>query len=197
MKHIEMYHKWFRNAPLFIAMTGYNLSNFSALSPYFRKAHQKYFEDFDLSGKKKKELRSFVIYKNSPLPTLEDRLVFVLSYQKLNPIQQQHAVLFEMTQNQVNLFVHGLTIVLKNALTDANVMPAQPEAELIDKLDNEEDKILMHDGTEREIPRPVDEEVQKETYSGKKKKNTLKNGLIINTMCMVLLMGATVNGYTR
>jgi len=197
MKHIEMYNYWIKNAPMFIAMTGYNLSDFTALLPYFSEAHEKYFENFYVSGKKNKKLKDFSIYKNSPLPTIEDRLVFVLSYQKLNPIQQQQAATFHMTQKQVNLFVHSLTIVLENALTDANVMPAQTEEDLKVKLDTEEEMILIHDGTEREIPRPVDHELQKETYSGKKKKNTLKNGVIINTLCMILFVGATVKGSTH
>ena len=192
-----MYRKWSKNAPLFIAMTGYKLSDFNELLPYFGKAHQQYFSRFELSGKKKKELRKYVIYSNSPLPTIEDRLVFVLSYQKLNPIQEHHAALFDMTQKQCNEFIHSFTMVLENALKDACVMPAQTEKELIEKLKTEEEVTLLHDGTEREIPRPVDEDAQKDSYSGKKKKNTLKNGLIVNTMCLVLFMGATVFGSTH
>ena len=55
----------------------------------------------------------------------------------------------------------------------------------------------MHDGTEREIPRPTDDEKQKENYSGKKKKHTLKNGLITTLTCYILFVGATVNGSTH
>ena len=192
-----MYRKWSKNVPHFIAMTGYKLSDFNELLPYFSKAHQQYFSRFELSGKKKKELRKYVIYNNSPLPTIEDRLVFVLSYQKLNPIQEHHAALFDMTQKQCNEFIHSLTKVLEDALTDACVMPAQTEKDLIEKLKTMEEVTLLHDGTEREIPRPVDEDAQKDSYSGKKKKNTLKNGLIVNTMCLVLFMGATVFGSTH
>jgi len=57
--------------------------------------------------------------------------------------------------------------------------------------------LLLHDGTEREIPRPVDVEVQKENYSGKKKKHTVKNGLIVNSICLILFVGATVCGATH
>jgi hypothetical protein len=38
----------------------------------------------------------------------------------------------------------------------------------------DETNILFHDGTEREIPRPQDEEEQKENYGGKKKRHTVK-----------------------
>ncbi len=86
-----MYQKWLKNPVRFVAMTGYSIEQFSMLLPYFNKAHQQYFSRYDLKGKKKKELRKFVIYSNSPLPTIADRLVFILSFKKLNPVQEQHA----------------------------------------------------------------------------------------------------------
>jgi hypothetical protein len=53
---------------------------------------------------------------------------------------------------------------------------------------------LLHDGTEREIQRPADEEKQKEHYSGKKKKQTLKNAVIVTATCLIVFVGATVGG---
>jgi hypothetical protein len=51
---------------------------------------------------------------------------------------------------------------------------------------NETD-ILFHDGTEREIPRPQDEEEQKENYIGKKKAYCQECGncflLLYDTVC--------------
>jgi len=43
----------------------------------------------------------------------------------------------------------------------------------------------------------VDEVAQKENYSGKKKKHSLKNGLIVTTLLTMLFMGATVSGSTH
>ena len=194
---MTMYKKWSTNPIQFLAMTGYSVRDFLALIPYFKEAHNNYFSKFELNGKRKKQFRKFVIYGNSPLPTVEDRLAFILSYKKLNPIQQLQAFLFDMTQKQCNQFVHSLTIVLEDTLTNASVMPATTAQQLLEKLQNEEEIILFHDGTEREIPRPVDEDAQKENYSGKKKKHTLKNGLIVTTLLTILFMGATVSGSTH
>lgn len=192
-----MYQKWLKNPTRFVAMTGYRIELFLELLPYFEKAHQQYFSRYNINGKKKKEYRKFVIYSNSPLPTVKDRLAFILSFKKLNPIQEQHADWFGMTQKQCNEFIHSLTLVLEQGLADACVMPATTEKELAEKLDIEGEMMLLHDGTEREIPRPVDDEKQKENYSGKKKKHTLKNGLIVSTMCLILFVGATVSGATH
>jgi hypothetical protein len=54
--------------------------------------------------------------------------------------------------------------------------------------------VLLHDGTEREIPRPVDSDEQKEKYSGKKKRHTVKNAVIISASCLVLFASQTVCG---
>lgn len=99
-----------------------------------------------------------------------------------------------MTQKQCNEFIHSLTIVLEDALRDACVMPATTAQELAVQLDRADDMMLLHDGTEREIPRPADDEQQKENYSGKKKKHTLKNSLIVNALCFIVFVGATVSG---
>jgi hypothetical protein len=53
---------------------------------------------------------------------------------------------------------------------------------------------ILHNGTEREIPRPVDEDAQREKYSGKKKKHTVKNAVIISCCCMVLFVSQTFHG---
>jgi hypothetical protein len=45
-----------------------------------------------------------------------------------------------------------------------------------------------------EIPRPVDEDAQKEKYSGKKKKHTVKNAVIISCCRMVLFVSQTCHG---
>src|SRR3954464_2638832 len=189
-----MYQKWIKNPVRFIAMTGYSIEQFSMLLPYFNKAHQQYFSRYDLKGNKKKEFRKFVIYSNSPLPTVEDRLAFILSFKKLNPIQEQQADWFDMTQKQCNEFIHSLTIVLEEALKDACVMPAATASQLAGHLDIAGDTMLLHDGTEREIPRPADEEKQQENYSGKKKKHTLKNAVMVTATCLIVFVGATVSG---
>ena len=53
---------------------------------------------------------------------------------------------------------------------------------------------LIHDGTEREIPRPSDPELQKEYYSGKKKRHTVKNAVITCLAGFILFASLTVEG---
>lgn len=194
-----MYSKCSKTPFRFLAMTGMDITVFHQLLPFFESSHQEYLSKHHLDGRNRKQYRKFVIYKSSPLPTIEDRLVFILSYYKLNPIQEHHSAFFDMTQDQCNEFVHGLTTILKMTLSDADAMPATTEKQLIQKLMQEQSNTitLLHDGTEREIPRPKDEEEQKENYSGKKSRHTLKNAVIATTACIILFVSVTMSGKTH
>ena len=54
--------------------------------------------------------------------------------------------------------------------------------------------VFFHDGTERPIQRPKDRDAQKAHYSGKKKQHTLKNNLMINAECKVVLLTPSYEG---
>jgi hypothetical protein len=194
------YEDWQKRPERFIAMTGCSIKVFNELLPFFEEEHRQYLERFHMNGKRRKVLRKYVPYKNAPLPHVAERLVFILSYLKLNPLQEQHADLFDIEQKQCYEFVHGLKQILHRALEAAGCMPAQTDAQLQEALsehfkeEKEENKVLLHDGTEREIPRPSDEETQQDNYSGKKKKHTVKNAVIISACCMTLFVSQTFAG---
>jgi hypothetical protein len=184
--------QWRTNPARFLAMTGYSIEDFDALLPVFAQVHDHYFERYQLNGKPRSGQRSFVLYQNAALPTQAERLAFVLSYLKLNPIQQDHADRFNLTQKQVVEFLHGLKPLLDKALEQHKAMPAQTQQALQQQL--KADSELMHDTTERPIPRPVDEDDQQAYYSGKKKGHTVKNAVLINTLSMVVFLGLSVAG---
>ena len=190
------YQQWLKNPIRFKAMTGDTVEKFEELLPTFTKIHDEYLSKYDLNGKLRKGVRSFVIYKNSPLNSHQERLVFILSFIKLNSLQESHADLFLMQQKQCNEFIHELRTILDKTLSFLSVMPATNDAELqvkLNQITDQRDKHLFHDSTEREIPRPQDPDDQKDFYSGKKKKHTVKNAVITNLSCVVLFLSITVN----
>ena len=181
-------------------MTGCSVGVFNQLLPYFTEAHHEYLSRFHLTGKRRSGYRQYVMYQNSPLSCVEERLAFILSYLKLNPLQEHHADLFGIEQKQCYQFVHGLRIILHQALESAGCMPAQTDEELqlrLSEFCKDGEKVLLHDGTEREIPRPVDSEQQKEKYSGKKKRHTVKNALITSAACTILFVSQTFNVHDK
>ena len=190
------YQDWQNKQNRFTAMTGYTVEDFNRLLPYFKEEHQGYLSEYHMNGKRRSGYRRYVMYKNSPLPCIEERLAFILSYLKLNPLQEHHADLFGIEQKQCYEFLHGLKVILHKALESAGCVPAQNNGELQEVLSGlgNEEKVLLHDGTEREIPRPQEEEEQKKKYSGKKKKHTVKNAVIVSASCLVLFVSQTFDG---
>ena len=71
-----------------------------------------------------------ITYANSPLPTSTDRLLFILTYLKQNPIQEVQGQMFGMSQSNVSKWVRLLLEILAQALKDQHLLPARNTAEL-------------------------------------------------------------------
>lgn len=192
------YDKVRNNPTTFLALTSVSITLFDELLPFFTDAHDEYFRWHDIRGKSISRRRSHVIQSNSPLPTVAERLFFILCFLKNNPTQEYLAACFDMSQQQCGQWIHTLTEVLRIALNEAGMLPATTMKEFKKLLDERggADTVhkLIHDGTEREIPRPSDPDLQREYYSGKKKKHTVKNAVITCMAGIILFAGATVEG---
>ncbi len=153
-----------KNPGQLLSMTGFTTSEFDALVPCLN-AHWDEINDYQtLEGKLR--LRRSYNRKNSLLPLASDKLLFILSYLKNNPLQDYHAAMFEMTQAQCNVWVHRLSEILLKTLKSLGELPERNSLRVVNLLEQCEHVLL--DGTERPIQRPQDQDVQKSYYSGKK-----------------------------
>ena len=173
----------------FLALTGHTIEEFQDMLPYFRVEFERYVQMHTLDNKRRTK-RKYSTYKNSPLPTIEDKLLFILTYLKQASTQELHGTLFEMSQPKANKWIHLLHPILNRALDAAGELPVR-DAEQLD-WSEEEQALFFHDGTERPINRP--QEDQKTYYSGKKKQHTVKNNVIIDETCKVLFLTPTFEG---
>ena len=94
------------------------------LVPAFEAAFQDHMAVWRLDGKPR-TARRFTIYKNCPLPTPEDRLLFILIYLKTNPLQVAHGILFGLPQGKTNQWIHVLLPVLCTALRQLGDAPSR------------------------------------------------------------------------
>ena len=179
------------NPRRFLAMTGYTAKEFDYLLPYFQIQFFEAVEKQTLDGKARKR-RKYSSYKNSPLPTIADKLLFILIYLKQATTQDVMGELFGMSQPIANKWIHRLCPILNAALASLEVLPARNVEQL--SLDPEYQSLYFHDGTERPINRPLDVDDQKTYYSGKKKQHTLKNNVVIDAACIVRFLTDTVFG---
>ena len=124
-------------------------------------------------------------------------LLFILIYLHEAPKQVLFGTLFGMSQPLVNKWIHLLLPILNTALAELGELPSRETvpSSMSDTCEaSSQDKYFFHDGVERPIRRPKDPETQKAYYSGKKKCHTVKNNLIINESCKVVLLTPSFEG---
>jgi hypothetical protein len=164
----------------FLAATSLKPEEFEQLLPAFAAQYRALCPaDKTLEGKTRQRQPGAGVKGN--LSTLEDKLLFILVYQKTYPLQTMHGLQFGLSQPQTNYWIHRLLGVLHQALGEMGMTPTRdPQAVKTDPLVNETAPDLLIDGTERRRQRPKDGQQQREHFSGKKKSHTDKNVLLAN-----------------
>lgn len=162
----------------FLALSGLTLKEFKDLLAPFEKAYtRKYPTDKTGAGKKRK--RQIGGGRNSALKSIEQKLLFILVYQKTYPVQTLHGELFAMSQSRANEWIHRLLPVLKTTLGDLGVLPERdPQQFAHHEKRQKGSREYIIDGTERRRQRPKNPEKQTLYYSGKKKTHSDKNVVI-------------------
>lgn len=164
-----------------LALTGLTRKEFEALLPAFRKAYERHHpSDKTLTGQPRQRERGGG--RRGVLGSMEQKLLFILVYQKTYPLQVVMGELFGMTQPGANQWIHRLLPILQAALNDLGVMPERKGSEFAQAAkESGEVADYIIDGTERRRQRPKSREKQALHYSGKKKAHTDKNLVIVNT----------------
>ena len=113
----------------FLALTGLYVEEFVVLLTYFQEAFDLSMQHATITGEKR-EYRRYTTYSNSPLPTMEDKLLFILVYLKHNLHQEIQGCLFGMSQTNVSKWTHLLHRILNQALAQQSYLPARTAEEL-------------------------------------------------------------------
>ena len=121
------------------AMTGLTEQEFTALLPPFEHALGAYLRDRTIDGQPRTS-RRYSPYDNCPLPTMADKLLFIVTYLKQNPIQEVQGQLFGMSQSNANKWIHLLHAVLNQALAHQELLPARTANDLAALLTTERAK---------------------------------------------------------
>jgi len=180
----------------FLAATGLHVNEFEQLLPGFQEkmAGQRPPDDQTTQGKPRQ--RRGGAGPKERLRTAEDKLLFILVYQKTYPLQTMLGLHFGLSQPRANYWIHCLLPILREVLAEMGMTPERdPQAVANHPLMKEAAPDLLIDGTERRRQRPQDPEQQKAHYSGKKKAHTDKNLLLANVHTKkVVYLGPTESG---
>jgi hypothetical protein len=152
------------------ALTGLSQAQFDQLLPVFsdiyQRTQQQRYEQGIASGTRRRKPGGGAKGK---LPTMADRLQFVLYYYKTYPTFDVLGSQFNMARSKANENLHKLSPILYDTLVHLELMPyrelATPE-DLKAALQGM-DRLLI-DATERAYHRSTDDATQREHYSGKK-----------------------------
>src|SRR5207237_2206712 len=118
----------------FLDCTSVTLDEFQQLVPPFETAFHARMAAWRMDGKPR-TARRFTVYKSCPLPTPEDRLLFILVSLKTYTLQVVHGRLFGMVQGKANQWIHVLLPVLLAALRTLGDTPARSFSALAQRLD--------------------------------------------------------------
>jgi len=152
------------------ALTGLSQAQFDHLLPVFSEisqtTQQQTYEKGVEAGTRRRQPGGG---SKGKLPTMADKLQFVLYYYKTYPTFDVLGAQCEMARSKANENLHKLSPILYDTLVHLDLMPyrelATPE-DLKAALQGM-DRLLI-DATERAYHRSTDEVKQREHYSGKK-----------------------------
>ena len=177
----------------FLSLTAYTVAEFQALLPTFSAAFLRHMQENTLDAKKR-EKRRFVAYRNSPLPTMEDKLLFILMYLRKATTQDIFGEVFHMPQPVANKWIHipasvmfesslgrvegtprayghGFTVTPRS--WSRSIFRMAPSAPLNDR--------------KRRKPKPP-------SIAASGKRHTVKNNLLVNASAKIILLTPTCEG---
>lgn len=140
--------------------TGLDQTEFEKLLSHFAMAYHAYRYEQHVTKKSRK--RRYGGGRKPRLASMEDKLLFMLFYCKVYPLQEVLAFLFETSQGRVNAWMHQLSTVLPMALGTAQALPERDPKNLEQTLALCVSVDLIIDGTERRVHRPIDATEQQE-----------------------------------
>src|SRR5712691_8173392 len=106
----------------FLAATGLTHAEFARVLPAFAAASAVLYPT-DKTWEGKVRQRQVGGGAQGGLPQMEDKLLFILVYQKTNPLQTMPGLPFNLSQPQTHSCIHHLLPMLQQALADLDMAP--------------------------------------------------------------------------
>jgi hypothetical protein len=98
----------------FLAATGLTHDEFARVLPAFAAAYAVLYPP-DKTWEGKVRHRQSGGGAKGVLFQMQDKLLFILVYQKTNPLQTMHGLHFDLSQSQTHYWIHHLLPVLRHA----------------------------------------------------------------------------------
>ena len=164
----------------FLAATGLTHAEFARLLPAFAAAYAALYPS-DKTWQGQRRQRQVGGGAKGRMAQMEDKLRFILVYQKTHPLQTMHGLQCGLSQPQTHYWIHRLFPVLQRALAALDMAPERDASRgATSPLALAGAPAEALDGTERRRQRPTDACQQTAHYRGKKTAQTDKNLLLVH-----------------
>lgn len=200
-----------------IALTSLTYEEFVLLRRPFEHAWRQWYKHFDFRFKRRRSPLGGgqLDAPTKTLPTINDKLFFILYHFKTNKLQEDLAAIFEMDQGQVSVWIRVLEPLLHKAIKKLKLAPARTPEELAQLFRNRQEmskqkstkvpyqvdvsskppaRTLNVDATDRPIGRHVDNETQRLFYTRKHHMHSVKNTVCCDEFQYVFFIGETRRG---
>jgi len=131
-----------------LSLTSLTPIEFADLVVPFTNVFYEYLEEQTVDGYERVG-RRYVPYRNSLLPTMEDKVLFILVYLKQAPTQEVQASLFGMRQPKANMWIHLLHAVLNHTLRKNGDLPKRDVLIELADIDSGRQEASSEDGEAR------------------------------------------------
>ncbi|PLS81014.1 MAG: hypothetical protein CYG59_06685 [Chloroflexi bacterium] len=118
------YHDVAQNTARLRALTSLDPDEFTALVPAFEACFLERMRAYTMDGLPRLN-RRYTPYKNSPLPTIDDKVLFILVHMKQHLTQEVHGELFGMIQSDAHTWLQLLRPVLLRTLEQLDAVPTR------------------------------------------------------------------------
>jgi hypothetical protein len=169
------------------ALTGLKIKQFNLLIPLFAKY-------LTISFKNDRNV-NINLGRDFILKSAEEKLFYILFYMKCYPTFDAASFFFDADRSSCCRWTHWFIAALELTLKKNLDIPKRKGND-IERIFSQHPEVLeiYIDGTERPIRRPKNSEKQKNNYSGKKKRHTIKNIIISDKNKKILLITKTTEG---
>ena len=188
------YQKIRENPTQFIILTSLTIEEFDTLLPVFKRHWLKYNGYHTLEGKKRKLPNLNPGKPTRTLPSVEEKLFFLLSYLKNYPLQQFQAASFDISQAKVSQWIKVLHPLLQESLKELGALPERRGEAVSSVLAKYDGEAFTMDAAERAVERSQDNDNQQDHYSGKQKDHTVKNNLMCRDNQQIVYLSETYEG---
>ena len=188
------YEKIRQNPNQFIILTSLTVEEFDVLLPVFKRHWMKYTKYHTLEGKKRKLPNLRPGKPTQTLPSVGEKLFFLLSYLKNYPLQQFQAASFSISQGKVSQWVKVLHPLLQESLKELGALPERQGKAVASVLAKYDGEAFTMDAAERSVERSQDDDNQQDHYSGKQKDHTVKNNLMCRDNQQIVYLSETYEG---